>query len=303
MNNTKPISNSLVVTLIFIAALFASLTTQSVLANPSAAELGNVINLAGKQRMLTQKMSKEIMLVTLGVNKAENLGNLKKTAELFDKTLTGLRDGDAGLGLPATTEKRVLRQLKKVAEDWAQFYPVVKNVLANQGANKAEVEAMASLNIPLLKKMNKAVGQYEKLASKAGISAEAGLATSINLAGKQRMLTQKMSKEVLLIAYGHNVETNKLNLLETINLFDRTLKGLVAGDSTLGLAGTSDADITGQIAVVSDLWGQFKPAINKATLPETTSVSDAEIETVARLNLPLLKEMNKAVGLFAAQAK
>ena len=46
-------------------------------------EMGVVINLAGKQRMLTQKMSKEILLIAAGVDVDANKENLKKTATLL----------------------------------------------------------------------------------------------------------------------------------------------------------------------------------------------------------------------------
>jgi len=60
----------------------------------------------------------------------------------------------------------------------------------------------------------------------------------INLAGKQRMLTQKMSKEALFIAKGISVDANKASLAKTVALFDKTLKGLVAGDASLNLPKT-----------------------------------------------------------------
>ncbi len=58
-----------------------------------------IVNLAGKQRMLTQKMTKEALAVSRGLEKEENL---KKTADLFDRTLKGLISGDAELNLPPT---------------------------------------------------------------------------------------------------------------------------------------------------------------------------------------------------------
>ncbi len=58
---------------------------------------GTVINLAGKQRMLTQKMSKEVFLLSAGSN---TRGALLKTMALFEKTLTGLVHGDKKMGLP-----------------------------------------------------------------------------------------------------------------------------------------------------------------------------------------------------------
>ena len=116
------------------------------------------------------------------------------------------------------------------------------------------------------------------------------------------MLTQKMSKEFLLIAYGHDVENNKLSLLETYTLFERTLEGLVDGDATLGLPGTTNADIVAQLGVVSGLWGDFKPVVSAAAEASSSSVSGEQISQVAQLNLPLLKNMNKAVGMYEAEA-
>lgn len=53
-------------------------------------ELAVSINLAGKQRMLTQKMTKEVLLVKAGIKKEENLKNLRASRDLFHQTLNGL---------------------------------------------------------------------------------------------------------------------------------------------------------------------------------------------------------------------
>ncbi len=122
---------------------------------------GIVINLAGKQRMLTQKMTKEALGVVSGkVKPAE----LLKTAKLFDKTLTGLLFGDAGLGLPKTKKKEIVEQLFKVKDLWGTFYKKIKTLTetkSNAEKLKAEKYLLAN-NIPLLKEMNKAVKMYEE---------------------------------------------------------------------------------------------------------------------------------------------
>jgi len=269
---------------------------------PSSAEYGVVLNLSGKQRMLTQKMSKEIMLVALNIETDKNLANLQKTSSLFDKTLQGLRNGSADLGLPPTSSKRILRQLDKVDAIWAKFYPVVKEILSNKAVSKDNIAFVSKNNLPLLKNMNKAVGLYEKDAKKGGLKAAQGLAATINLAGKQRMLTQKMSKEFLFVAYGHDVENNKLNLLETYTLFERTLKGLLDGDDTLGLPGTKPQVIRDQLGVVSGLWAKFKPIVELGADYKTTSIAADKINNLANTNLPLLKQMNKAVGMYEKEA-
>ena len=87
--------------ILIVFGLFCLQTTECLaVQGPTAAEYGTVLNLSGKQRMLTQKMSKEIMLIAMGVDVGGNLKNLAATSALFDKTLKGLRDGDqeAALG-------------------------------------------------------------------------------------------------------------------------------------------------------------------------------------------------------------
>jgi len=269
---------------------------------PTSAEYGVVLNLSGKQRMLSQKMSKEVMLIGLGVNVEQNVKNLSATSSLFDKTLKGLKDGDGSLGLPPTESKRIIRQLDKVSAIWMEFYPTIQAVINSKSVSQEQLAAIAKQNLPLLKQMNKAVGLYEKDAKKSGLKAAPGLAATLNLSGKQRMLTQKMSKEFFLIALGHEVEDNKLNLLETYSLFDRTLKGLKDGDEMLGLPGTKPEHIRAQLDVVNGLWVKFMPLVVQGADHSVTSISSAQIAEVAKSNLPLLKEMNAAVMLYEAEA-
>ena len=269
---------------------------------PSAAEYGVVLNLSGKQRMLTQKMSKEIILIAMDHEKATNLKSLEATAGLFDKTLRGLRDGDADLSLVATSSPRILRQLDRVASIWAEFQPVVDGVLASGAASRQDVEAIAAQNLPLLKQMNKCVKLYEKDAASAGLSSDPGLAVTINLSGKQRMLTQKMSKEFFLVAYGHDVEGNKLNLQETYTLFGRTLRGLLEGDADLDLPGTTAPEIRAQLGKVQQLWAEFQPTIAHGADAGTAGIGADQVGVVARGNIPLLKNMNAAVKMYEKQA-
>ncbi len=301
VNHLAQVHMSRILTIFLSSALFL-FSTMSVAEGPTSAEYGVVLNLSGKQRMLTQKMSKEMMLIALDVDAAGNLANLAKTSGLFDKTLKGLRNGSEELRLPPTSSSRILRQLDKIDGIWAGFYPVVKEVINGKSVSKEQVAVVAKNNLPLLKQMNKAVGMYEKDAKKGGLKAAPGLAATLNLSGKQRMLTQKMSKEFLLVAFGHEVENNKLSLLETYSLFERTLKGLLDGDETLGLPGTKPEHIRAQLGVVNGLWTEFKPIVVFGADYKTKGIDKDKIKKLAKTNLPLLKEMNKAVGMYEKEA-
>ena len=254
-------------------------------------DYSKVINLSGKQRMLTQKMSKEALLVALDVNRDENLANLKSTRDLFDKTLKGLRNGDDSLGLPPTKKPAILSALDDVDSMWAGFDPAVSGVVSSGVVEDAQIAVIASQNIPLLKAMNKTVKLYEAAAS--GGDMNPALAVAINLSGRQRMLTQKMSKEFFLIAKGHNADANKASLSETVALFDGTLNGLINGDEETGLSPAPTEEIDAQLKKVQSMWMLFKAKLEAAPTPES-------IQSIASENLPLLKEMNKAVGMFVA---
>ena len=245
------------------------------------------INLSGKQRMLTQKMSKEVLLVALDIDKEANLKNLKATHDLFDKTLKGLKDGDASLGLDATKKPKIKKQLDKVAGLWADFSKPIQGVISAGSASADQVGAVASNNINLLKEMNKAVKFYETDA--AGKDVNPALAVAINLSGKQRMLTQKMTKEYLLVLNGTDADANKENLKGTVGLFDKTLNGLIAGDDSLGLPAAPNDEIKAQLEKVKGMWAGFKSQIE---------AGESAKQQVANDNLPLLKEMNAAVQMY-----
>jgi hypothetical protein len=264
---------------------------------PAVAETkdyNHIVNLAGMQRMLTQKMSKESLLVALGIDREDNLQQLAESRTLFDRMLKGLRHGDALLGLPETTEPEVLDRLSKVEELWPLLQSAIRTSLARGKVSAQEVETIAELNLPLLSAMEETVSAYGRVAKKGALVSV--LTVAINLSGRQRMLTQKMCKEVFLIAYGFDERANRRSLADSIALFDQTLQGLIYGNNDLGLLPAPTAEIKRQLRKVQGLWDAFRPLLEpvaKGGIPGTDTVAQ-----VARQNLPLLEEMNKAVVMY-----
>ncbi len=252
----------------------------------STNELAVQINLSGRQRMLTQKMSKEAFLVALKVEPEKNRRNLARTMALFERTLVGLISGDEGLKLAKAPNARIAAQLGVVMDLWKKFRPLVKRV-ADGHADRATLERIARDNLPLLAEMNRAVKMFEKAAG----ADTAELAVVINLSGRQRMLTQKMTKEYLLAALDIDRAANLGNLKKTTALFDRTLRGLLDGDDAQGLPPTTDPAIRAQLEKVMKLWADFRPLLQRPATQEN-------LLAVARANLPLLAEMNRAVKMY-----
>ena len=65
-------------------------------------------------------------------------------------------------------------------------------------------------------------------------------ATAINVAGRQRMLSQKMAKEALGIVHGDRPIQAQEQLRQTRDLFERGLSGLIEGDRDPGLGQEQD---------------------------------------------------------------
>lgn len=266
-------------------------------------EMGIVINLSGKQRMLTQKMSKEMLLIAKGVDEVQNKENLGKTSALFDKTLKGLIHGDENLKLVGTEDAKIVGQLERVAMLWGIFKKNVDSILSGD-TSRGILEKIAKENLPLLKNMNRAVKMYEDYSKTlGGESLDARMAVTLNLSGKQRMLSQKMTKEVLLVANGIDPDKNISELKKTTELFARTLKGLQDGDNSLKLTGTKDPDISDQLKLVEELWEEYKFVLDKVISSESNVVPEELLANVAIMNLPLLREMNKAVKMYEESVK
>jgi len=119
------------------------------------------INLSGRQRMLSQKMTKEILLYNFrGVSKDAVLSTVK----VFDTTLIALKDGgDAPLDLsmtefeaiPEMENKETKDQLEKVMSSWSTFKEKIESVLENNDASS--MNYIIDNNTKLLDEMDAAV--------------------------------------------------------------------------------------------------------------------------------------------------
>ena len=246
---------------------------------------GTVINLAGKQRMLTQKMSKESLALSRGEGAAKE--SLEKTINLFDKTLKGLISGDSELGLPPTQKSEIVNQLNNVQKLWKGLQTNLGVVLANSVKTTTALSYVNENNMDLLKESHKVVTLLESNSIDS---------KTVNLAGAQRMLTQKMVKETLGLVQGSiDAETLK----GTVTLFDKTLKGLVSGDSDLGLSATTDDVILAQLASVQRLCNSFYDNVN--TVLKLAPVTNNALAYINGNNVELMNEMNKAVGMYEGE--
>ena len=281
-------------------AFFAGLllvVAQSAYANYGIKTLGHSINLAGKQRMLSQKMSKLVAQVKLNLDTSSALKDLNKSATLFDKTLIGLKEGSSDLNLVPAKSRVVKNRIKKTMAVWKDFYSNIQKIVNNKAVSEDEFDVIADNNLSLLKTSNGIV-QGLVIQSRGGTGESEGLAIAINLAGKQRMLSQKMTKEYLFVLAGYKPKEYKSSLKDSIALFDKTLKGLLNGDKDLRLAASPNEEVSSQLNKTRKLWKTFKTKVEKAYDP--AKVTKADTDYVIQNNTRLLKESNKVVTMLTA---
>ncbi len=165
MNLNISIKGKILIILTILILIVAGLSSIVVIVHSSMQHDGNVINIAGKQRMLIQKMTKEAFMIDNGYNDKKNL---KETSELFDKTLNSLIYGNEKLGI-SSPPYNVKNQLLKVKQLWNPFYEKI-NIICSKNPNDPEFkEALSYLkehNIELLSEMNKAVMMYNNIYNK-----------------------------------------------------------------------------------------------------------------------------------------
>ncbi len=133
----------------------------------------------------------------------------------------------------------------------------------------------------------------------------------VNIAGRQRMLTQKFTKEFFLLLHQKTPEDRKKvsgQMLHTRRLFEVSLRALVEGGQTfkdlgmkeaIRLPSAGDRKIHKQLLLVRSLWEQLLREVEKIR-PE--DLRPEQLLGVNGMSVKALAAMNKAVGMLADKA-
>lgn len=124
---------------------------------------GLVINLAGRQRMLSQKILKEFLLVEKGLPVAEDM---KGSIKLFETTLHGLINGSAETGLPVCEDEEIRVRLEKLQLLWSEFRKMLQSGDGKADNSGITPALLQSRNMELLSEMNAIVSMFEKVAAR-----------------------------------------------------------------------------------------------------------------------------------------
>jgi methyl-accepting chemotaxis protein len=250
-----------------------------------------VVNLAGRQRMLSQKLSKEAFSIAAGNEEAREA--LAATAAEFGQNLTDLRDGNAARGISAPPAN-VVGQLEAVQALWDPFEVQVNQLGGESVQNPIFDDGLNYIlenNITLLTEMNAAV---TLLATQQG-----GSSATIDVAGRQRMLSQKLSKEAFAISNGDFA--SRESLTATIAEIDANLNDLTNGNASRGISAAT-GEVATQLQTVQAVWAPFNDAATAVSVQAVGTVAFTNsLSYILANNITLLTEMNAAVTLLTAE--
>lgn len=182
-DDTRNLTRRYIVALTTIAllAILGQILIQVSLAQQS--NDARVINIAGRQRMLSQRLSKEVLTISLGSEatlETDYLTELNNTLSLWVRSHVGLQEGDDELGLPGTNSEKIMALFAEIEPQFQVMKEAARCILDLSGIGDNEptvcdeslssyVESILDNEGEFLVGMNAIVFQYD-LESTNGIN-------------------------------------------------------------------------------------------------------------------------------------
>jgi len=124
----------------------------------------------------------------------------------------------------------------------------------------------------------------------------------INIAGKERMLTQQISKNIFYLYHQRELDFNELD--NAVEEFKYILNSLKNGDKLRGISSSPTDEIAQQISKIIVLWNSFN--MNVQTFKELIIVKNDEnekklqvqVNSIYTSNNNLLKEVDHLVSMY-----
>ncbi len=240
------------------------------LALPAQAEpihsLGEAINQAGRQRMLTQRIVKAYSQNILDVDALGAQAQMQGALALFQSQLDALH--------AFAPEGETAAALNVVDRLWVPFRDE-----ASSGYSQVGMLRLAELSEPLLAASHQVVLRLE-----ARSTTPSG--RLVNIAGRQRMLSQRIAKFYMLEASGHQDQQVRSELEKAAEEFRLALKELL--DSPV-----NSTEISQALAEVQKQWSVFEASFR-------LKQGEYAPLMIALYSEKVLKQMNAITSLYAS---
>ena len=253
------------------------------------------IQISGKLRMLSQRIPSAVCHYVENLDKDAAAKLMVAAVAEFDTILDAIENGDASMNITGEErDRKVLVALANVRETWAPI-KAAADAVAGGDTSAANVQTVLQSNMDLLDSTKllvaEVVGEYSNPAEM--VQAESML---IDISGRQRMLTQKMSKEACILRSDFATEGTAESLKGTMALFETSLDALQNGMPEVGLRKPPTPAIAAGLGAVRENWKSVKPKL-EAILAGGDLMEDAKAAKFGLLN-KTMAHMNKVVIMY-----
>ncbi len=243
-----------------------------------------VVNVAGLQRMLTQKMSKEVLY--LHFSDSSDFRQLDEALNLFEYNLNNLMNGNISKGIEKPSNKLVTDKLLEVKKQWEPFKKEIQNVKSGINRVKNDLSMLTSKTEKLLLLSQSIVT--------AMVSQNLPL-RYIDISGRQRMLTQRMG----LFANDyikHSKQTALMFLKDAKKLYGQTIDEFLNDKLVQENSFTLE-----KVTEAHKYWQDYDKFLSN--LLENENLINSSIEYIFLNNTKLLATMDEAVSLFTKESE
>jgi hypothetical protein len=283
-------------------AAIAVLSASPVLSADITKDVGSSerVNLSGQLGTLSERITAAACNLSAGIATTESAAVLQISTHHFSRINRALLVGNRGFGiLGEETRPRTLQAIDDLNAKWEPLQELANGLTASS-QNAAAVESLAAQSDPLQREaqilVSEITGQYADPV--ALLHADALL---LEIAGRQRMLSNRMSKNVCLIASDVNDAQAMEELRETMSLFEVSLDALQNGLESVGVRPPPTEAIAAGLAVVADEWSDIRPIL-ETTLAGNELTDDLRAEVFLAF-LGMEGRMNNVVTQYMKNSK
>lgn len=259
------------------------------------------MNFSGKLRMLSQRIPGTTCYLHAGVETEAASAMMKSAIDEFSLILNGLEHGEDSLGIIGPEQDRkVLAGTAKLNELWAPMNAAGLQFHANGGGTDAEVLAIAEAShgvLDIAKKLVVAI-VAEHSDPTAVLQADA---MTIDIAGRQRMLAQRISKNACLIMTGLETERAIGEMAGAREVYDASVNALRFGMPDAGIIASQNPAIIEGLDKVMALWSDVQPILDSVAAGE--DIADEQRAFLYNSMNSLTGQMNTLVGIYTEDAK
>ena len=264
---------------------------------PAQSNAFQAVSQAGTELLtLTQQLTQGTLLVALDIDKDESMKRLAGQTDRFEQRLKGLRDGGPQLAPSQAWPAALDERLDRIEFLWGQFRDLLQKIQKTGQASDSQIETAANLEVLLEEAIRSFVRDFD---SEAPTEYYSLYLITVNVARDQTVLSQKMFKEFLYVAYQYQDAENKRNLIKSYSRLDRSFQALIHGDSELQLIPAPTDEVKRRWNEAREIWTQFRSIVK--TMADSGEVEGEQITEVAGHSIELLKAMNNAVQAYESR--